>query len=147
MSVFDYARVIIYRFHEKGLEVFLLQDDVENDPDVWLLPAGRLEDQIKEQIKDSIRPFIELDSFLNQDGNEIKTIAVEADWHDIPSVRGLIKHDVKRVKSKIKEVVPQIEKGTYFAVKEAFKKVLPNEYKALKELKDVLLDRNTVTNI
>lgn len=139
MSVFDYARIIIYRFHEKGLEVLLINNEFEDDPGVWLLPSGRLETQIK----DSIKSFIELDDFTNDKGESVKTIAVEADWHDIPSVRGLIKHDVKRVSNKIIE----LERGTYFHLKEAFKRVLPKEYRVLKELKDVLFDKNTVTNI
>ena len=93
--------------------------------------------------------MIELDTIADENGDQVRTIAVEADWHDIPSVRGLIKHDVKFVKTKIKEAIPSLEKGkgTYFCVKEAFKKVMPNEYKALKELKDILLDRNSVLNI
>ena len=72
---------------------------------------------------------------------------IEGDWHDIPSIRGMIKHDLKRVKSKVKEVLPDVEKGMYFNVKEAFKKVMPHEYAALKELKDILIDRNAVKNI
>jgi len=139
MSVFDYARIIIYRFHEKGLEVLLINNEFENDPNIWLLPSGRLETQIKKKIKS----IIELDDTINEKGEQIKTIAVEADWHEIPSVRGLIKHDVKRVSNKI----IKLEQGTYFHMKEAFKKVLPKEYRVLKELKDVLFEKNTLTNI
>jgi len=79
--------------------------------------------------------------------DSMPTFAIEADWHDIPSVRGIIKHDAKLVKKKIKTVLPGIEKRAYFTIKEAFKKVLPDEYKALKELKDILLDRNLTTSI
>lgn len=144
MSVFDIVRIVIYRVHEKGLEVFLMnEDDLSTDPDVWQLPSGRLEHQIKDQIKN----LIELDSSTEENGVRVKNIAVEADWHEIPSVRGLVKHDVKLVKSKIKQAIPNMEKGTYFVVKDAFKKVLPNEYQALKELKDIVLDRNALTNI
>mgnify|MGYP003380138074 CR=1 FL=1 len=42
MSVLDLARVVIYRFHEKGLEIFLIQNDMEKDPDVWKIPEGAL---------------------------------------------------------------------------------------------------------
>ena len=144
MSVFDIVRIVIYRVHEKGLEVFLMnEDDLSNDPNVWQLPSGRLEHQIKDQIKN----MIELDPSTEHNGVRVKNIAVEADWHEIPSVRGLVKHDVKLVKSKIKQAIPNMEKGTYFVVKDAFKKVLPNEYNALKELKDIVLDRNALTNI
>jgi hypothetical protein len=59
----------------------------------------------------------------------------------------MLRHDVKLVKAIVKENLPGSEKGTYFAIKEAFKKVMPHEYGALKELKDILFDRNSVTNI
>jgi len=120
MSVFDKARVVLYRVHEKGLEILLVSHDMKNDPDIWKIPTSK---------------------------NPIPTFAIEADWHDIPSVRGLIKHDAKLIKSKIKEVLPQVENGAYFTIKEAFKKVMPEEYKALKELKDIILDRNMSMNI
>ncbi len=35
------------------------------------------------------------------------------------------------------------EEGNYVAMKEAIKKVLPHQYAILKELKDVLMERNT----
>lgn len=143
MNVFDKARIIIYRFHEKGLEVMLVNPELDADPKVWKLPDGTT----RERLMSNPESMIELDPVHGANGESIQTFAIEADWQEVPSVRGIIKHDVKRVKSKIKEVLPGVEKGTYFAVKEAFKKVLPDEYNALKELKDILLDRNLVTNI
>ena len=88
---------------------------------------------------------IQLENIVDDNGKSIQTIAIEGDWHDIPSIRGIIKHDVMRVKRKIKSVVPTLEQGSYFAIKDAFRKVLPNEYKALKELKDIILDKNLST--
>ncbi|MFT4973965.1 MAG: hypothetical protein ACI9JY_003178, partial [Saprospiraceae bacterium] len=38
-------------------------------------------------------------------------------------------------------------KGTFVAVKEALKKVLPHQYDMLKELKDTLLERNSLKNM
>lgn len=137
MSVLDIVRVIVYRFHEKGLEIFLLNSDLENDPDVWKLPEGSVP---MDKMSDS--DPIRLEPQEDIDGRTIRTMAVEGEWHDIPSIRGMLKHDVKLVKSKIKEVVPDAEKGGFFAVKEAMRKIMPDEYKALKELKDVLTDRN-----
>jgi predicted NUDIX family NTP pyrophosphohydrolase len=138
MNVLDTARVIIYRFHEKGLEIFLVNSDLENDPDIWKLPKGSLSTASGNSYKDSIQ----LESQRDEKGREVKTLAVEGEWHDIPSLRGMLKHDMKLVKSKLIEVAPEIEKGGFFAVKEAFKKVLPEEYQALKELKSILRDRN-----
>mgnify|MGYP000173614556 CR=1 FL=1 len=138
MSVLDLARVVIYRFHEKGLEIFLVNSDLENDPDVWNLPKGSVPHLMSKSDYESI----DLNSTDDGKGTNIKTIAVEGEWHDIPSIRGMLKHDVRLVKSKLKEVAPEMEKGGFFAVKEAFKKVMPEEYKALKELKSILRDRN-----
>ena len=140
MGVFDKARVVLYRVHEKGLEILLVSHDMKNDPDIWRIPVSEMNDLKTNRV-------IKLEEQLDMEGNSIPTYAIEADWHDIPSVRGLIKHDAKLIKSKIKEVLPQVEKGAYFTVKEAFKKVMPEEYKALKELKDILFDRNMSMNI
>jgi hypothetical protein len=54
---------------------------------------------------------------------------------------------VKLVKSMVKEMIPGIEKGAFFVFKEGVKKVLPSEYNALKELKDILVDRNSIRNL
>ncbi len=144
MSVLDLARVIIYRFHEKGLEIFLINNEMDKDQDIWQIPQG-LSESIRE--KGHLKNIIDLDTMVDENGKTVKTLAIEGDWHDIPSIRGMLKHDVKLVKAIVKENLPGSEKGAYFAVKEAFKKVMPHEYKALKELKDVLFDRNSVTNI
>jgi len=141
MGVLDQVRFVIYRFHEKGLEVLLINNKMEQDPEVWKIPAAALK---KELSSDS---FILLEECIDDNGSSVRTIAIEADWHEIPSIRGMIKHDVNRVKSKIKRVLPELENGSYFVAKEAFKKVLPNEYKVIKELKDILLDRNSLMNI
>lgn len=138
MSVLDTARVIIYRFHEKGLEIFLVNSDLENDPDIWNLPKGNLDNASNNPEMESIQ----LESQKDEKGRMVKTLAVEGEWHDIPSLRGMLKHDMKLVKSKLIEAAPEMEKGGFFAVKEAFKKVLPDEYQALKELKSILRDRN-----
>ncbi len=140
MGVLDKVRIVIYRCHEKGLEVFLLSSDLENDPDIWRLPSG---ESIRDKFSIHQNQMIELEPIQDDKGNNVKTYAIEADWHEIPSIRGMIKHDLKLVKSTIKE----IEKGTYVSVKEAFKKVLPNEYRALKELKDIILDKNLLKYI
>ena len=137
INVFDTVRIVIYRCHEKGLEVFLLNDHLDSDPDIWGLPQA---ERVKIQDKIKSNEFIELESVTDENGNTHPTYAVEADWHEIPSIRGMIKHDVKLMKY-------AMDKGTYFCVKEAIKRVLPNEYKALKELKDLILDRNLLFNI
>jgi len=142
MSVLDLARVIIYRFHEKGLEIFLINSDLDNNPEIWKIPEGA-----QYNLLTNTDALIDLESSIDEQGRTIRTYAIEGDWHDIPSIRGMLKHDINLVKTIVKENLPGSEKGTYFAVKEAVKKVLPHEYKALKELKEVLFDRNSITNM
>ena len=142
MKVLDQARIVIYRFHEAGLEVFLINPELHQDKEIWRLPEGA-DTKILNENQYNV---IELDDTLDPEGTPVKNYAIEADWHEIPSIRGIIKHDVKRLKNKVKEVLPCLEQGSYVAVKEAIKRTMPQEYKALKELKDILTDRNTVTN-
>ncbi len=127
-------RFIFYRFHDKGLEFFLVKEN-----DQWTLPSGHTKDQTQ-------RFFNREGKMIELEAGEIdrmKNLAIEADWHDMPSIRGLIKHDLKMVEEKF----IGLEEGSYLAAKEAFKKVLPQEYALLKELKDILFDRNLTQNI
>lgn len=145
MNVLDSVRVIVYRFHEKGLEIFLVNTGLEEEN--WRIPFSEI---AKYPVQDLTvgESFIALEGEVNPDGTTCLTCAIEGDWHDIPSIRKLVKEDIRLVSSKIdKYVMPELEKGTYFAIKEAFKKVMPNEYKVLHELKDILLHRNMVKNM
>jgi len=85
---------------------------------------------------------IELDCLESE-----KMIAIEADWHNIPSIKGLLRNDVKVVKNIVKETIPGIENGKFVAFKEVVKKAMPDEYKALKELKEIILEQKTINNI
>jgi hypothetical protein len=146
MSVFDFARVMIYRFHETGLEIFLINNEMDKDPDVWKLPEG-IGSEFKNRMETLGKEAIDLDEISTPQGEMLRTLAIEGDWHDIPSIRGMLKHDMKIAKKIIKEKLPGSEKGAFVAAKECFKKVLPHEYQAIKELKDILTDRNTVKNM
>lgn len=139
MHVLDKVRVIVYRWHEKGLEVFLVNTDFD---DSWRIP---FEEIAKYNVDDENNPhIISLGASEDEDGTMINTVAIEGDWHDIPSIRKLIKGDLNLVTSKVKYLV---DRGAFFAVKETFKKVLPHEYKMLHDLKDILIARNMLYNI
>jgi hypothetical protein len=146
MSVFDKVRLMIYRVHEKGLEIFLINNEMANDPNIWRLPEGAPH-QLKDKLKSIGKDYIDLDIAIDEEGQAHKTLAIEGDWHDIPSIRGMVKHDINLAKKIMKEHLPGSEKGAYFAAKEAFKKVLPHEYKAIKELMEIITDRNIAKNI
>jgi len=140
MSVFERACLIIYRFAEKGLEVFLINDESE-ESSVWSIPQRDIPHTNKVLVSDET-DMIEMDPIECDEGKRFRGIAIEGDYHDIPSMRSLMKEDVIYVKDKIKTIIPELEQGTFVAVKEAFKKVLPHEYTMLQELKEILADRN-----
>ena len=141
MTIRNQIRLIVYRIHAKGLEVLLVNHHIKENtyhilrgPDLSEIPLN----------KDF--NAIELGTEQDDEG-QVRTFAVEGDWHDMPRIRSLIKNDLYIVKEKVKVVVPELTEGSYIAIKDAFKKVLPNEYAVLKELKEILMDRNALRNI
>ncbi len=143
MSIFQKACLIIFRCAGKGLEIFMVPDEEEKNP-VWSIPKSELL-ELSEELP--VQNIIELDPVGAEKDESFQAVAVEADWHEIPSLRKHIKQDVKLVTEKLKEVMPNLEKGTFVALKDAFKKALPHEYAFLKELKDVITDRNLLKDL
>jgi len=140
MAASEQVDVIIYRVRESGLEVFLVNQDHSNPEQ---LTAPTADETSPERL---VHSYIELDPVDDGNGAVRKAIAIEADWHEIPSLRALMYEDYRVAKEKakqhLKSFLPDIEKGAYFAVKEAFKRVMPQQYAFLKELKDILSDKN-----
>ena len=139
MGIRKKVNLIIYRFRERGLEVFLVNDD--KDKNNWGIPTGELDNTNKTGMVEEDM-MIELDP-VKHNNKEEEAIAVEGEWHDIPSLKSMLYDDAMSIKNKLFPT----EKGTYFVVKEAFKKVLPHQYEFLKELKDVLTDRNSIKDL
>ena len=144
MSLLNKANLIIYRVRDKGLEVFLVKPKEQSETEEWTIPQGALQDQAKALALVQQDQAIELDPVDNLEGEAEGALAVEGDWHDIPSLKGLIKNDAIFVKDTLQQMIPDMEnEGSYFAIKEAFKKVLPNQYEFLKELKEIIKERNS----
>lgn len=137
MTVRNKIRLIVYRMHEKGLEILTSQDSLS------FLEGTHIKSNFHAQ---NINELIQFNT-QDQDGFEMTNLAIEADWHEIPKVRTMLKHDIKLVKDTIWHLIPDLTDCTYLAAKEAFRKALPHEYAALKELKEILIDRNMVKNI
>lgn len=144
MSKSNSSKVIIFRQADKGLEVFMLNQ--HGDEKKWTLPEGThsLPTTLAAQLDDPEVRLIELEPQTDiKDGLMQQAWAVEADWHDIPSLKGLLARDLVYMKDQIKQVLPDMmERGTFVALKDAFKRVLPHQYEMLKELKDIIRDRN-----
>lgn len=143
MDVLDLARIMIYRMHEKGLEVFLIRPELDEDPDIWKLPSGISNADIN-SFKNEI---INLEGVKDAQGLQYNFIAVEGDWHDIPSIRGIIKHDIKRAHRKLKSLLPDLNNGLYIGVNEITGKVYPHEQEAVSELQEILSHRSLLSNI
>ncbi len=146
MSVKYLAKVIIYRMAEKGLEILLIKDEGDPNGQKWSLPNGLVE---SDNIKEDYIALDELDGYqLNEEiSTPHRTVALEKDEQDLPSFRSLLLNDVKYVSKRLKDYLIEYDEATYVSIKEAVKKVLPDEYAKLKELKDILSDRNSVKNI
>jgi hypothetical protein len=131
------ANLLIYRVREKGLEVLLMEGQNE-----WSLPQGAQNGQaIAVPFEDERVMSLDPLTFKN---SVQQNMAVEADWHEIPSLKSLISEDYDLAKETIKEMIPNImQKGTFVAIKEAFKKIMPAQYTALKELKEIVTDRDS----
>jgi len=131
------VNLIIYRFRERGLEIFLVNDPEEKDN--WALPQSDRQSDPMNYADE----MISLDPVQQADGDLEEGWAVEGDWHEIPSLKSMLYEDAMQLKEKIKDM----EKGTYLHLKDALKKVLPHQYEMLKELKDILSDRNSVKDL
>ncbi len=141
MGFSEKASLIIYRFRERGLEVFLVNDDSE-EKESWGIPEGEITAYNSQSLVEQDR-LISLDPVEQDSGATEKAWAVEGDWHEIPSLKHMLYEDAVQIKNK----VLKMEKGTFFNLKEAFKKVLPHQYNFLKELRDILTDRNSTKDI
>lgn len=139
MTVINRIRWIVYRMHEKGMEVCLWQDHNQI--------SRFLTEQMSANQYPQLRSLVHLESQTDEQGQLVETLGVSADELFQPSVRALIKEDVRLAREIWQNVVPAVERGSYVAIKEAFKKALPNEYRLLRELKDVVTHRNLLENI
>ncbi|MBK9338673.1 MAG: hypothetical protein IPM98_19940 [Lewinellaceae bacterium] len=145
MPANEQVDLFIYRVRESGLEVYLVNKEAlpQSGESNWETLSA------DQDTPDRLRQTncIELEPVTDANGASRKAIAIEADWHELPSLRALIYEDYRVAKEKAREklrnLIPDIEQGTFFAVKEAFKRVLPEQYAFLKELKEVLVEKNS----
>ncbi len=135
----DVQNLIIYRVKNAGVEVFVLPAE---EAEKWRSPEAA--------VLFSPQNGIALEPFASPEGLK-NAVAVEADWHEIPSLRALVREDYEvakgKLKARIKAVLPSFEQGAYVSMKDALRKAAPEQYQFLKELKDILLERNAVQAI
>lgn len=101
--------------------------------DEWGLPGGDVS-------MDTEQEMIELEPGDNQES----AIAVEGDWHEIPSLKEMLYEESAEFAERVKD----LEKGSFVTIKDALKNHLsPNQVQYLRELRDVITDRNSVRDI
>jgi len=147
------AGLLMYRYGTGGLEIFLVNDEADKSEGktAWSIPNGRVnmdensfhaakrEFARETGIEPEVQEFIDLDCVECQDG-KVKAWAFEkSSVADLPFNKILSTESPLRLRRKHKMLV---EKGTWFCTKEAIKKVFPAEVELIKELRDVLTDRN-----
>lgn len=139
MSLAKKVNLIIYRFRERGLEIFLVNAP---DSEEWAIPQKQAEEN--QALTTDLDRFIELDPIEPENGAKEEAYAVEGEWHDIPSLKSMLYEDAVQLKDKL---TTEMNQGAFVAFKEAFKKVMPHQYAFLKELKDILTDRNSIKDL
>lgn len=135
MDIRDKLHLVIYRVRERGLEIFV-RDNADANSGLTL-PEGNTNFDLAEleRLREEI---IALDEDGEADADTGRGIAIEADYHDIPSLKGLLLEDARKLKARLAD-----GEGSFVAVKEVAKRLLPGQYKLLSELRDILVDRNS----
>ena len=147
--------LLMYRFGKEGLEIFLVPPEnslEENEADSsWDIPKGLIhndENSFKmakkefEQINQNEEDFILLDEVQFNKDEVVKAWAFDGDENDfeLPLQHILGKRESRfRLRRKHRKIM---ENGAYFVIKEAVKKVFPEQVSMIKELQDILSSRN-----
>jgi len=143
MKTKESTGICVYRFGDQGLEVFLVKPENEVNEN-WEIPDGFLTKSV-DQDSEGIR----LDDVTNTN-NEVKSAWAfedesEKEVFDLPLKRILGETEsLFQLRRKHKYLM---DNGCYFVIKEAIKKVFPDQVTQLKELQEVLRDRNMSRNI
>lgn len=134
MLLRDKLHLIIYRVRERGLEIFVREGGEHG----YELPeaAGEID-----QLDGDRDKMISLDA-VEDEIQSTRGVAIEGDYHDIPSLKGLLLDDAKSIRKQLREL-PGVEDGSFVAVKGIAKRLLPEQYRMLKELREILVDRNS----
>jgi len=147
------AGLLMYRYGKEGLEIFLVNDetDTAEEKENWYIPNGEVrmdensfhaakrEFARETGIEPEVEDFIDLDCVECQDGKVKAWAFEEIDATDLPFNKIKPQESPLRLRRKHKMLV---EKGAWFCTKEAAKKVFPAEVELIKELRDVLNERN-----
>ena len=132
------AGLLLYRQKPEGLEVYLVPGD-DNSlqmPETFSLEHHDALENFCDNLERKVGIRVEVEQLTELDlvqcmvsGREFLAYALETDWEKLPA-------SSKRYR------FVQVNKGAYYAIKDAFKRVMPAQYAMLKELAEIVSSRN-----
>lgn len=122
--------MLLYRYTGHELQVFLLKGVDEKGNSRFRLPVLQDKELLKNMKTKKNQLAIELDPLTRQ-GIVERALALEEE----------LREDVHKF------IDISEKEGIYVAVKEAFKKIMPHQYIFLKELQEVLRERDLMRHI
>jgi predicted NUDIX family NTP pyrophosphohydrolase len=132
------AGLLLYRQRSEGLEVYLVPGD-DNSlqmPESFSLEHHEALETFCDNLEKTLGIRVEVEQLTELDlvkcmvsGREFLAYALETDWEKLPDTS-------KRYR------FVQANKGAYYAIKDAFKRVMPAQYAMLKELVEIVSSRN-----
>ncbi len=155
------AGLLMYRYGNDGLEVFLVKPTVGEGKEAnWEMPKAYVEEEenslsvakrefaVETGIKLVAQELIPLDD-IHRSSELVKAWAFEdatrGDGFELPLQSLLGKNESPlQLRRKHKYLM---DKGCYFVMKEAVKKVFPEQVAQIKELQEILTVRNMIKNI
>lgn len=159
------AGLLMYRYERDRLEVFLVHPGgpffKNKDEGTWGIPKGMLNadenhfDAAKREFEEetgigicpNCEEFIQLDTVKYRGGKKVKAWAFEGNWDESQPIRSNTFELEYPPKSGKMTTFPEVDKGAFFTIKEAVKKVMPAQYAFLKELQEILKERNLLRYI
>lgn len=151
------AGLLIYRFKEGGVEVFLVQPGgpfwEKKDAGAWSMPKGQYTEN-EEALDAAKREFreetgfdvpggkiIELKSIKQPSGKIVSAWAIEG-YFDAAKVKSNYFSMEWPPKSGKSQEFPEVDRGQWFGLKEAESKILKGQKGFLSQLRDFLTQRN-----
>lgn len=132
------AGLLLYRQRKEGLEVYLVENDDDDlqMPESFSIEHHEALESFCENLERVLGIKVEVEELIQLDlvkcmvsGKEFLAYALETDWEKLPN-------------SSTRYKFAKVNKGAYYAIKDAFKRVMPAQYAMLKELVEVISSRN-----
>jgi predicted NUDIX family NTP pyrophosphohydrolase len=159
MSVQVSAGLIMYRFRESELQVFLAHPggpyaDTRDDG-FWTIPKGRqkhyerLFDAAKREFEEEVGipphgPYLELGSIRQRSGKIVHAWAFEGQWDDSQPIHSHTFDLAWPPRSGQMQVFPEIDEARFFGLADARRKLKASQYPFLDRLQAMLRLRPTL---